>query len=148
MPQEEVVEKESKESQNEEVGEEPKENQDDLGQNEQNTPSYRGLYGKVNVPTKALDAVIIGCCLVIVIVFALSMRNPGFTITYESKGGSDVESQQYMYGDYIEAPEEPYREGYEFMGWYVDEGYDIAWNFDEDVVTEDITLYALWQESD
>ncbi len=100
------------------------------------------------MPTKALDAVIIGCIVVIIVTVAINLLSPGFNITFDSKGGSDVAYQTCMYGDYIEEPEAPTREGYEFGGWYQDEGYDIVWNFEEDTVTGDITLYALWLEAD
>ncbi len=122
--------------------------QDQSGEKKKETPPYRGWYAKVNVSTKALDAVIIGCIVVIIVTVAINLLSPGYNITFDSKGGSDVAYQQCMYGDYVEEPEEPTREGYVFGGWYQDEGYDIPWDFEVDTVTGDITLYALWLEAD
>ncbi|MDR2728249.1 MAG: InlB B-repeat-containing protein, partial [Chitinispirillales bacterium] len=42
-------------------------------------------------------------------------------------------------------PANPVRVGYTFIGWYKDEEFDEAWDFEEDTVTEDITLYAKWE---
>lgn len=41
-------------------------------------------------------------------------------------------------------PEQPTKDGYVFDGWYADEEYENEWNFEEDAVTENITLYAKW----
>ena len=39
----------------------------------------------------------------------------------------------------------PYRENYEFLGWYTDESCTVPYD-DEIPVTEDITVYAGWRE--
>ncbi|MCE5235799.1 MAG: InlB B-repeat-containing protein, partial [Eubacteriales bacterium] len=39
---------------------------------------------------------------------------------------------------------EPTRSGYAFAGWYKDEELTEAWNYEEDAVTENTTLYAKW----
>ena len=49
-------------------------------------------------------------------------------------------------GAVIEAPEIPTRQGYNFGGWYTDETYETAWDFANDKVTENITLYAQWNK--
>ena len=77
---------------------------------------------------------------------ALEMRNPGFTITFDSKGGTDVAPQQQMYGEELEIPEPPTREGYEFTGWYTDYACDSPWLQDYYKIESDITLYAGWQK--
>ena len=40
--------------------------------------------------------------VVILVVVALDLRNPGFTITFDSKGGTDVPPQNQMYGELLE----------------------------------------------
>jgi uncharacterized repeat protein (TIGR02543 family) len=46
-------------------------------------------------------------------------------------------------GDAISAPDSnPTKAGFVFVGWIRDSG--TVWNFDEDVVTENTTLTALW----
>ena len=45
----------------------------------------------------------------------------------------------------ITPPEKaPTKEGYIFGGWYKDEEGTEAWDFDENIVADDITLYAKW----
>ena len=112
---------------------------------EEQHPRFRGLYRYVNISVKALDRIIIACIAVIVIVVALEMRNPGFTITFDSKGGTDVAAQNQMYGELLELPQPPTREGYQFTGWYTDYGCTIAWNAAQQTVQSDMTLYAGWQ---
>ena len=50
----------------------------------QNQPSQkrelRGLYKHVKIPVPVLDAIIIGCILVIIVFLAIDLQNPGFTI--------------------------------------------------------------------
>ena len=55
---------------------------------EENVPPFRGLYRYVKISVKSLDRIILACIAVILIVVALEMRNPGFTITFDSKGGT------------------------------------------------------------
>ena len=113
---------------------------------EQKTPEFRGLYKHVKISVKTLDKIIVACIAVILIVVALDLRNPGFTITFDSKGGTDVMPQNQMYGELLEVPEEPTREGYEFSGWYVDYACSDAWDIETDTIETDITLYAGWEK--
>ncbi len=114
--------------------------------NEQKTPEFRGLYKHVKISVKTLDKIIIACIAVIIIVVALNLRNPGFTVTFDSKGGSDVMPQNQMYGELLDVPEDPTREGYNFNGWYVDYACVDAWDVERDIIETDITLYAGWEK--
>ena len=115
---------------------------------EENIPKFRGLYRYVKISVKALDWIIVACIAVILIVFVLEMRNPGFTITFDSKGGTDVPAQSQMYGEKLELPEPPTREGYTFTGWYKDSVCYTLWDTETDTVTEDTTLYAGWKQNE
>ena len=115
---------------------------------QENTPKFRGLYRYVKISVKALDWIIVACIAVILMVFALEMRSPGFTVTFDSRGGSDVPAQNQMYGDLVETPEPPTREGYTFRGWYKDAACDLLWNMETDTVETDMTLYAGWQKNE
>ena len=123
------------------------ENRTDTPAQEQ-IPKFRGLYRHVKISVKALDIIIVVCIAVILVVFALEMRNPGFTITFDSKGGTDVPAQNQMYGQLLEVPEPPTREGYTFTGWYKDYGCFALWNVEEDTIETDLTLYAGWQKNE
>ena len=111
-------------------------------------PKFRGLYRYVKISVKSLDRIILACIAVILIVVALEMRNPGFTITFDSRGGTDVPAQNQMYGELLELPEPPTREGYRFTGWYTDHTCSEKWNAEEDTVETDMTLYAGWEKSE
>jgi len=66
-----------------------------------------------------------------------------FTVTFDSNGGSSVESQVVEKGDMAVEPTEPTREGYDFEGWYLgEEVYDFSAE-----VTKDITLKAEWSQT-
>lgn len=122
--------------------------EDNNQKKEESQREFRGLYKHVKISVKTLDRIIVACIAVIVILVALDLRNPGFTITFDSKGGTDVAPQNQMYGELLELPDEPTREGYEFTGWYVDTACDDAWDEENDIVEMDITLYAGWEEKD
>ena len=113
---------------------------------EEQIPKFRGLYRNVNISVKALDRIIIACIAVILVVVALELRNPGFTITFDSRGGTDVEAVNQMYGELLEEPESPSREGYLFTGWYTDSGCYDLWDVENDTIQSDMTLYAGWQK--
>lgn len=121
------------------------ENRTDTPAQEQ-IPKFRGLYRHVKISVKALDIIIVVCIAVILIVVALEMRNPGFTVTFDSRGGTDVPSQNQMYGELLELPEPPTREGYRFIGWYTDEACFELWDTENRTIEADITLYAGWEK--
>ncbi len=68
------------------------------------------------------------------------------TVTFRSNGGSKVEEQVVLYGEKAICPQEPVREGYRFAGWYRDIQLQNLWDFDQDVVQENMSLYAKWTE--
>lgn len=106
---------------------------------------FRGLYKHVKISVRTLDIIIIACILVIIIFLAIDLQNPGFTVSFDSKGGTDVAPQNQMYGELLEVPPAPTREGYEFTGWYTDTALEDLWDADSDVIESDITLYAGWK---
>jgi uncharacterized repeat protein (TIGR02543 family) len=100
----------------------------------------------VKISVKALDWIIAACIAVILLVVASEMRDPGFTVRFDSKGGSDVPAQTQMYGEYLEIPEPPTREGYSFTGWYTDAACFEPWDIENRTIEMDITLYAGWEK--
>ncbi len=69
-----------------------------------------------------------------------------YTVKFDVNGGDKLKKSRYkiLEGELIEEyPAAPTREGYEFLGWYYD---DVLWNFEEDIVEEDMELVAKWQE--
>jgi len=110
--------------------------------------SFRGLYKNVKISVKTLDIMIIGGILVIVLLIFYGVSNNGYTVTFDSNGGTDVAMlTDVMYGDYISEPEAPTREGYVFRGWYSDENCTDPWDFATMQVPQSMTLYAAWEKA-
>lgn len=76
-----------------------------------------------------------------------SQRNDDlFTVTFDSDGGSAVNAVTVKSGEKIPEPKSPVKatleKQYAFKGWYYQ---DKKWDFENDVVTENITLTAKWE---
>ncbi|GAB0169933.1 hypothetical protein LSPCS325_33700 [Lysinibacillus sp. CTST325] len=69
-----------------------------------------------------------------------------YIVTFDANGGSEVSSQSIEYGKLIKAPSTPVKVGYTFGGWYKDNELTKVWNFNQDRVEKDITLYAKWSK--
>lgn len=66
-------------------------------------------------------------------------------VSFDSKGGSAVTPLMWITPNItVEAPEEPGKLGYIFESWYKDEQTTELWDWENDIVTEDLTLYAKW----
>jgi len=65
------------------------------------------------------------------------------TVSFDSAGGSLVESQQVTAGEKAKEPESPSREGYAFSGWFTEKGEEFDFSAP---VTEDLKLTAKWVE--
>jgi uncharacterized repeat protein (TIGR02543 family) len=71
-----------------------------------------------------------------------------FTVIFISNGGADVNSQELVEGSLVVKPENPTKNSYIFAGWYKDSSLTNLWDFSNDVVSNNITLYAKWVSSD
>ena len=108
--------------------------------------SFRGLYKNVKISVKTLDKIIVGSIALMLALIIYGVANNGYTVTFDSRGGTDVPSQtDVMYGDLVEEPEPPTREGYTFTGWYMDENCNTLWDMEVSQVGQSMTLYAGWQ---
>lgn len=72
---------------------------------------------------------------------------PGFTVSFDARGGSAVPSALTAQNKTMVAPANPERAGFTFAGWYKDAACTQAWDFAKDVVTADMTLYAKWTKN-
>lgn len=66
-----------------------------------------------------------------------------YTVSFNTNGGSSVESQNVKYGYSAIKPETPVKKGYTFSGWYSEVNLSKIYSFSTKV-TEDLTLYAKW----
>ena len=69
------------------------------------------------------------------------------TVRFETNGGSKIDDVNAVYGEKISRPEDPTREGKSFGGWYKDIHLTQAWDFENDTVQGNITLYAKWVDA-
>ena len=67
-----------------------------------------------------------------------------FTVSFDSNGGSNVDPILVLYDEPIEAPVEPTKEGYTFVGWFIEESLTTVYDFNF-LVRESFTLYAKWK---
>lgn len=105
--------------------------------------STGGLYKGVKVTVRTLNVLIV-CGILLVVLMIFIGQGKGYAVTYESAGGSDVAYQKYQYQEGIQFPEAPTREGYVFKGWAVDPDGNTMVQ-EGAAVTEDVTLYAIWE---
>lgn len=106
---------------------------------------FRGLYRHVKISVKTLDKIILGGIAAIVLLVLFGVANNGYTVTFDSRGGTDVAAQELMYGDLVAEPDPPSREGYVFTGWYQDENCVYLWDMENQQVAQSMTLYAGWE---
>ena len=69
-----------------------------------------------------------------------------YTVSFDSQGGSNVSAQDTTNNGLIFEPVPPTRAGYIFGGWYKEQACTNRWDFDNDRVTDNRTLYALWYQ--
>ena len=71
-----------------------------------------------------------------------------YTVTFNANGHGEAPEaiENVEEGSKITAPTSPVAEGFTFDGWYKEVTCENEWDFENDTVTDDITLYAKWTE--
>lgn len=77
--------------------------------------------------------------------------NAEFSVVFDANGGlfgdgTEQIEQTVKYGSNLQEPQQPSRSGHELQGWSLREEGGEMWSFGTDTVTEDITLYAVWEQ--
>ena len=72
-----------------------------------------------------------------------------YTVTFNANGHGIAPDalSDVVEGSKISAPTTPTADGYTFGGWYKEAACENEWDFENDTVTDDITLYAKWTEA-
>lgn len=99
---------------------------------------------------KKILSIVMSAVLVLVL-FSACSETPAattFTVTFDSKGGSAVAEAKVSQNSLLTKPADPARDEYNFAGWYKDRACTKAWDFENDKVTADTTLYAKWTAKD
>ena len=75
----------------------------------------------------------------------ITVKLTRFNVSFDANGhGTAPGTITVVKGQKVTAPNDPTEEGYTFGGWYKEAACTNAWDFDNDTVNEDITLYAKW----
>lgn len=79
--------------------------------------------------------------LAMITVFTLTSCSKKYTVTFDTDGGSKIASVEVKKNKTVARPEEPTKDGHEFIEWQLNgEKYNFA-----SKVTENITLKAVWE---
>ena len=71
-----------------------------------------------------------------------------YTVSFDTNGhGDPISPQSVPYDGLATRPSEPVDDEYTFLNWYSDPGFNESWNFDDNNVQGDVTLYAKWEYS-
>lgn len=65
-----------------------------------------------------------------------------YTVTFDTDGGTAIPSQSVRSGNKAEKPEDPTKSGYTFGGWYKENTFTTAFDFNTDTIAADTTIYA------
>lgn len=83
-----------------------------------------------------------------VVVLNVKFKDAGivYTVTFDMGGhGAEIlPVTVYGYGGLIDEPKQPEEKDYRFLGWYKDKDCTELWNFNTDMVEDNMTLYAGW----
>ena len=79
-----------------------------------------------------------------VILYAHWSNIDTYTVTFDSNGGSAVESQIVKAGEHAVKPEDPKKGSYVFDGWYTSNDYSQEFFFLDTSISKDIVLFAKW----
>lgn len=77
------------------------------------------------------------------ITLVASYRQP-CTVSFKSYGGGQIKPRQIGADGKLKPFPSPMKIGYEFVGWYYDVNYKLAFSFD-DPIREDLTLFARFE---
>ena len=102
---------------------------------------FKGWVDKNETPI--YDKVLLAEDTTLYAVWEKDATNNKITITFDTKGGSKIESITISKDTELTLPKEPTRDGYVFKGW-VDKNETPI--YDKVLLAEDTTLYAVWEK--
>lgn len=71
-----------------------------------------------------------------------------YTVSFNINGhGTQVAAQTVEQGKMAEKPADPTAEGYTFKGWYADEQFSTAFDFENTAIKQDTIIYAKWEKN-
>lgn len=70
-----------------------------------------------------------------------------YTVSFDTDGGSTVESQTVVTGNKAKPAVNPTKKGYNFVGWYTDNTYTTEFDFENTIITDNTTIYAKFEDT-
>ena len=67
------------------------------------------------------------------------------TVVFDTQGGSFIAPVSVNSGDKITKPAKPTKTGYEFIGWYKESNHNTKFDFENEEINGNTTIYALWK---
>lgn len=107
-----------------------------------------GLYSRVKMSLKTANIMVTVLIVLLVSPTIFIVSHNGFTISFDTNGGSHIESVKVMHSELVDIEEDPVKEGYTFTGWYTDRDCSQSFDIKSDRVTTSMTLYAGWEKSE
>ena len=95
-----------------------------------------GLYRNIKMSVKTADRLIVIGVIVLIACLIFAVNHAGFTVSFNTDGGSQIENQKVMY----------VKEGYTFTGWYTDKDCQKPFDITTDKVSDSMTLYSGWEK--
>ena len=105
-----------------------------------------GLYRNIKMSVKTADKLILVGIIVLIACMIFAVSHAGFTVTFNTDGGSQIDNQKVMYGRLVDVEENPVKEGYTFTGWYLDKYCTKQFDVNKDTVSDSLTLYSGWEK--
>ena len=65
-----------------------------------------------------------------------------FTVSFDTQGGSAVDSQKIESGKYAQRPTDPIKDNYSFIGWFKESSGENVFEFESEAIVKDTTVYA------
>lgn len=118
------------------------------GKNTDKQGKTGGLYAKVTMSLKTANIMVTVFILLLVAATVFIVSHNGFTVSFDTNGGSHIESVKVMHSETVQLKENPVKEGYVFTGWYTDRDCTDSFDITTDTVTTSMTLYAGWEKSE
>ena len=118
------------------------------GKNTEKQSKTGGLYARVYMSLKTANIMVTVFIALLVAATVFIVSHNGFTVSFDTDGGSHIESVKVMHSETVDIKEEPVKEGYTFTGWYTDRDCTESFDITTDTVTTSMTLYAGWDKAE
>ena len=83
-------------------------------------PKKGGLYAKVKMSVRSANILVAVLIVAMIAVTIYILNHNGFTVEFDTNGGSQIESVKVMHSEFVPETADPVKEGWVFTGWYTD----------------------------